>query len=371
MAASKNTHWDIEPHTKAKHAILRHYLDAWLPIMARYNGRIVFVDGFAGPGKYVGGEPGSPLIALRALLSHPSFQKAHPGREVVFLFIEQNPDRARALQHVIDRVPVPDWVKIPEVLKGEFSEHMSEILDLVASRGGTLAPTFAFIDPFGFKGVPLELVARIVKNPKCECLINFMYRDINRFINHPDPAQHGNYDDLFGTPKWRDVVRKGGRPKVRRDGITGLYKHQLEQVAGLRYVRMFEMINRGNTTEYFLFFGTNSYDGLKKMKEAMWKVDRLGGQHFADSSDGQMVIMKAGGESGLREALQEKFTHEGLVDISDIEEFVVARTSYAASHLRNKTLRPMEKETAIEVQRPPGKSGFPPGTKIRFLKMLF
>lgn len=58
MAPPRATHWALEPHTQAKHLILRRYLEAWLPIMATHNGRIVFVDGFAGPGRYVGREEG-------------------------------------------------------------------------------------------------------------------------------------------------------------------------------------------------------------------------------------------------------------------------------------------------------------------------
>src|ERR1700693_6137138 len=60
MAVPRTTLWEIQPHTRAKHRILKSYLDAWLPIMARYNGRILFIDGFAGPGRYSGGERGSP-----------------------------------------------------------------------------------------------------------------------------------------------------------------------------------------------------------------------------------------------------------------------------------------------------------------------
>jgi hypothetical protein len=48
----RDTIWPIEPHTAAKHQILRKYLDAWFPILATYNKRIVYVDGFAGPGRY-------------------------------------------------------------------------------------------------------------------------------------------------------------------------------------------------------------------------------------------------------------------------------------------------------------------------------
>jgi len=50
----KETIWAAEEHTFAKHRLLRRYLDAWLPIMARHNRRLVLVDGFAGPGRYSG-----------------------------------------------------------------------------------------------------------------------------------------------------------------------------------------------------------------------------------------------------------------------------------------------------------------------------
>jgi hypothetical protein len=73
--------WPLDDHTRAKHRVLRAYLDQWIPIMGqqalkvRGSGsasqpRLLLVDGFAGPGRYATGEPGSPLIMLEALTSH-------------------------------------------------------------------------------------------------------------------------------------------------------------------------------------------------------------------------------------------------------------------------------------------------------------
>jgi three-Cys-motif partner protein len=66
--------WDCPPHTKAKHEMLAKYLDAWYPIIASWNGRLVFLDGFAGRGRYTDGSEGSPLIALRRLIDHRLFR---------------------------------------------------------------------------------------------------------------------------------------------------------------------------------------------------------------------------------------------------------------------------------------------------------
>ena len=75
MGNHNTTIWDKQPHTRAKHEILRRYLDAWLPIMSRYNERLLILDGFAGPGEYTDGSDGSPLIAVNALIQHPHIEQ--------------------------------------------------------------------------------------------------------------------------------------------------------------------------------------------------------------------------------------------------------------------------------------------------------
>ena len=38
-------------------------------ILNKYNKTVNYIDGFCGPGRYKGGEPGSPLIALNVALN--------------------------------------------------------------------------------------------------------------------------------------------------------------------------------------------------------------------------------------------------------------------------------------------------------------
>ena len=59
-----STIWPLQAHTRGKHLVLQQYMNAWLPIMTRWNGRVLFIDAFTGPGEYSRGEPGSPIIAL-------------------------------------------------------------------------------------------------------------------------------------------------------------------------------------------------------------------------------------------------------------------------------------------------------------------
>src|SRR4051794_21996687 len=77
VSDSLPTVWSAEPHTVAKHRILQAYLSAWMPILTRQSqkvgqqGKVRYIDGFAGPGIYQKGEKGSPILALEAALEHP------------------------------------------------------------------------------------------------------------------------------------------------------------------------------------------------------------------------------------------------------------------------------------------------------------
>lgn len=78
MTAPTDVLWECRPHTRAKHTILRSYLDAWLPILGTTFPVVHLVDGFAGPGRYTGGEMGSPLIMLDAFLGHTARDRSPP-----------------------------------------------------------------------------------------------------------------------------------------------------------------------------------------------------------------------------------------------------------------------------------------------------
>ena len=373
----RTTQWPIEPHTQAKHLILSRYLKAWLPIMASFNGRIVYIDAFAGPGRYSKGEEGSPLISLNALLDNPLFQSARRKCNVVFFFIEEDGERAKALQEELNLLrsnrPLPRWVDY-KLINGQFAPEMTGILDVIEREGKLLAPTFAFIDPFGYSGVPLEVIARIARNPSCECLITFVYESIIRHGGKPEGWVQRHIEQLFGTTEWKGIL-EGDNPRERLTKAVELYHDQLVKHAKFKYVRTFSMYDKTNQAEYVLFFGTNNRKGLSVMKQAMWKADPLSGQVFSDRTDaGQMVLLKPGDDLGLRYHLQQKFRGAGYIPIQEIEDFVLEQTAYSeAMHLRKQTLAPMERATPplINVKRPIGaqnrRGTYPDGTRVEFL----
>jgi three-Cys-motif partner protein len=374
-ALPKDTLWSLDPHTAAKHRILRCYLDAWLPIMGSWNGRILIIDGFAGPGRYTGGEDGSPLIALRAVLEHRHLAKhVDAGLEVRFHFVEERKDRVAVLQEELVKfqvaTPLPKGVYLT-VAADRFDAYLGKILTSLESSNQRMAPTFAFIDPFGFSGVPMRLIERLAKASRAEVLISFMFESINRFAGH-QPKIEEPLDELYGTKAWRPIAAETD-PDGRRRGLIDLYRKQL-MAAGFPLVSNFKMLDKGNRTEYFLYYGTTSPKGLSHMKRAMWKADPERGSAFSDhiALNPQLLLVPATQPAQtLTELLLQRFKGQ-RASIETVSDFVLKETIFSeTSHLKRATLAPLERGTRIEVLRPPGRRSiagqYPPGTKIRFL----
>ncbi len=365
MPNKRQTIWPIERHTEAKHEILRHYLDAWLPIITRYHGRAVYIDGFAGPGVYAGGEPGSPIVALRAALEH-----THPIRqELVYWFIEEDQARQQNLEQEIAKLgPLPPNIDY-RIDAGKFDATLARELDEIEQRGKRLAPTFAFVDPFGWSQTPMSLLKRLLANPHCEVFVTLIYEELNRFlgVSLPNDAR----DDLFGTTAWRDIILLQD-PAGRRARLHDLYQGQLKQCAGARFVRSFEMRNKTNGTDLYLFFATNSAQGLEKMKDAMWRVSPTGAYRFSDATNrDQPVLFDLGPDYAALRALIEQRLVGRAVSVREVHDFVVQETPFRGSHYKTQVLRAMERETPVGLQivaAPPGRKRgtFPEGTRVRF-----
>ncbi len=356
--------WNIAPHTEAKHFILKKYLDAWLPIISRFHGRVIFIDGFAGPGEYIGGKKGSPIIVMNSILNHKFKMKS----EFVLLFIEKEIDRCNHLKQVISKIDVPKDIKIKSQVEcAEFENVVDSILRKIEDNKSTLAPTFLFIDPFGFSGLPMNLIKRFMENKKCEVLITFMYEEINRFLGNS--VNEKSLTSLFGTDAWKEINEdKNLSSNERLDKLHDLYYDQLKKYAGIDFIRSFMMVNKNNKPDYFLFFGTNNRLGLEKMKEAMWKVDKKGFFQFSDVTYNpkQAVLFEiTPNYAQLKREILGEFKGK-KVKVEEVEDFVIIKTAFIRSHIRKPILSKMEENDEIKVMRSGvnRKGAFPNGKTI-------
>ncbi len=280
------------PHTEAKHDILRYHLRAWFPILGRSFSRLQYIDGFAGPGEYEGGEPGSPIIALREVATHsylPRFVSAR--KRIDFLFVDNNPAHMRHLRGKVAETRSPDAFGI-DTQDGDFESVLRTLLDDVEAGRRQMSPTLAFVDPFGSSGFSMELMAQLAAFRGVDVLINLNHVDFVHWIL-PDSSKHGVADSLYGSGRWRPALCMSGRE--RASFLVTEYEDALREV-GWRGAN-FEMVNMNNQTQYYLVFGTGHPKGMEVMKRAMRRVSRDGLFRYSDRTDpAQLRLMGMGAE---------------------------------------------------------------------------
>jgi three-Cys-motif partner protein len=319
-----STVWPADPHTLAKHRILAGYLQAWMPILARNSEDTLFIDGFAGPGQYEGGEPGSPVIAMNVAIEHvQSFPTP-----VTFLFIEQDKARYEHLVKVIESQQ-PKIAASPNIrlLPPEQGDCQTVIGQLLADRDAgrrAVGPILAFLDQFGYSDVTIELIARIMARPKCEVFSYMDWRFMNAFMT--DGTKWPAITKAFGDDSWKPCLQARG--KAREQVFLDLYIARLRQAANSKYVWNFAMCGEGGQLLYWLFFCTNSLKGLEEMKKAMWGVDDKGSFRFSDGDDPNQLalsIMTKADASWLSTRLHKKFLG-AKIKVGSIKEYVLVET---------------------------------------------
>jgi len=155
---------------------------------------------------------------------------------------------------------------------GSFAAKINEISKLIeCSQGRTFK--FVFLDPKGWKDIPMPALAPFLNNRGCEVLINLMARHAVRFLEQND--RKDSYDALFGRDEAIDVLRK--TPKNRKLGvILQEYCTSLKQLCGFKYVSAAAILEPNEEAiRYFLVFGTNHLRGIEVFKNAEKTAARM------------------------------------------------------------------------------------------------
>ena len=349
------TVWPAKPHTIAKHEILRRYLNAWFPILSRQSRRargnsqeILFVDGFAGPGEYKSGKPGSPIIALEAAMGH-NVEFPVPVR---MLFVEKDSDRCEHLKHVLAKrsQQIADSKNLSRIepVHGECDTVLGAMLDEAERQGVRFGPALAFLDQFGYAAVSMELIQRLLAFPQCEVFSYLDYKDMNRWIT--DPSKASGFSRTYGGDEWQQAKTMPERD--RRDYLLKAYKKAILDRAHAKYVHDFAMFDRAGRLLYWLVFSTNNLRGLEEMKKAMWKVDSTGSFRFSDKDNcDQMTFLDAYDARWLADELAERLAGQEMT-AARIKEYVLSETPCC---LFKKALESLEtgKKPRLRVVRAP------------------
>jgi three-Cys-motif partner protein len=351
--------WEAPPHTLAKLEIIRRYLYLWFTIVGSNpkNRQLVYIDGFAGPGRYTNTEKSSPLVALQAAKAALDKSSGKLSKtEFRFLFVEKNPSFADNLNQTISAIAWPtqfNW----NVENTSFEEKVGGLLNDFRRENRQLAPTFAFIDPFGATGLPFKVIGEILRHSTCEVLLNLDSDGIGRLVTAQTIEKNqAHLDSLFGDPDWRAVLNPQLPMQQLSARILALYKERLRSI--VPYVFAFAMNSRGGQLNYHLVFASQHYLGLEKMKEAMKAVDQTGAYSFSDDTVDQKLMPfnfdePADWAEKMRQALGGKWR-----PYSHFRDFALNDTPFTNPKAM---LRDLEDKHMVEIEGDPGrrKGSFP------------
>jgi three-Cys-motif partner protein len=350
--------WDADPHTLAKHRLLQAYLAAWLPTLLHggYD-RVTYAEGFAGPGIYRGGEPGSPVAALRAFLGQRRLLAG--GRTVDMVLAEKDHRRMTELRRQMGRA-LTEAPVAPAGISVEYvcGDHAKVLLPALERIGAMRRPVFAFLDSYGGPDVPLDVARRIGGAPASEVLVTFGTSFFIRFCEVEGHQAEG--DRVFGGPQWRQVAKLA--PREKKPFLVATYRRSLRQ-AGFRFVLSFEMLDEQGH-DLHLVFGTTHRAGLEKMKDAMWAIDPIGGVRFRDPRDPSqgMLDFTINPDFGpLRRSLLAELSH-GPQPLALLKEHTLVETVYRPPHART-VVQELLRQGAV--QRDPERGHLTDATVIR------
>ncbi len=372
----------MTPHTKAKHTILERYLKGWFPIMSKWNQRIVYLDGFAGSGIYNSGDPGSPVLALRVADDHVLHNMMLKG-EKVFYFVEKDHRTFNTLKSVLEEQFGP-WTSdgklkgLPQNFKvfvneGDFNLELEKILNSIEVNGVNLAPTFAFVDPYGYS-LDLGLLSRLIVYPKCEVLFTFMVGFLDRFVfaeEHISAIKRTFSIDDTEIEGLRKIEDEGKREEYFGALLVRILKNRLTDPDSLHWLS-FRMVDNHKRTLYWLVYFTRSLRGMEVMKDSMFEIGKQGQYMFSDfyfdPTQKSILDYAEGTEMWVLNAAE--FLYNKLSgstkSINSVKKFVTLSSPFI---YRARILKELEIKGKIVVDhwKPRRTGNYPDGCTIKFL----
>jgi three-Cys-motif partner protein len=249
-----------------KSEIVAKYFWAWakviIPTAKKWSNKIAYIDLFSGPGRYQDGSKSTPLLILERAIADRDMSQM-----LVTLFNDKDSNNTHSLQQAIESLPDISRLSYqPIVLNKEVGEEIVQAIKQINK-----VPTLFFIDPWGYKGLSLELIGAVIKDWGCDCIFFFNYNRINMGLPNVSVDKHMN--SLFGQER-ADALReqlKFKQPYERELVIVEAISQALKEIGGNYVLPFCFKTDTGSRTSHHLIFVSKNPLGYSIMKEIMAK----------------------------------------------------------------------------------------------------
>jgi len=310
--------------SEIKDELLGCYLTPYFNKIFYTRNSILYLDGFAGKGKFDDGKNGSPLTALDCLnTSISQFRGNHSLPTINIIFIELN--------HANDltaNLPT-EHQKRCRVISGKFEEQVIPVLQK-AAESNNKQNVFIYIDPYGVKALDIALFNALPTIfETAELLINFnsfgLFRmacaarkvdfreekdgiltDLDEYdTSVVDTAEEVNV--IAGGEYWQDIVDRYNKNEINGYVAEKELSHQYKMRLRDKYNYVLDMpirLKAGHHPKYRMIYATNHPDGCVLMAE-----------NIAKRTDDLVIGIQKGGQMSLfPETAENEFVSQDVLD---------------------------------------------------------
>lgn len=270
---------DLEYYRGREQSLIKHYiLSKYLQRLTykivlglkRPHFTLTYIDGFSGPwqSRSETFSDTSFQIAIDQLrtVREDLADKHHIQLDLRCLFVEKEEPAFRKLQEHLNGITDIEL----ELINGEFEDNIPRVLNFARSNENLF--TFIFIDPTGWTGFGLNAITPLLRLHYSEVLINFMTKDIIRFIDDERVEIKATFRDLFGA----DEVQRlwpGLQGREREEAIVEAYRQRLKEVVGYQYAANAVIFHpEKDRTHFHLIYGTRNLEGLRVFRDSEQKA---------------------------------------------------------------------------------------------------
>ena len=246
---------------KAK--IVSDYFAAWSRVMKNnWPGNLSYIDLFCGPGKYGNGALSAPLLVVQKILNDDVLSK-----RMSCIFNDADSNNIELLKRSVSDMDAAGVLKkhigyYNYTIESGFEQNV---------RIPTGVPVLSFVDPFGYKGLTINLIEKLIANSGSDCIFFFNYNRINMALSSNTKFDE-HLQGLFGA-KGLQKLKEELAPltSAQREPwvINRLQEVLTENKAN--YVLPFKFYgNQQKRTSHFIVFVTKHPTACKIMKQIMY-----------------------------------------------------------------------------------------------------
>jgi three-Cys-motif partner protein len=346
--------------SRVKRQIVTEYFDYYMRVMARNGKTAGYVDLFAGPGIYGGGEESIPILICKKVVSDSRLRE-----NVKLWFNEGDPEHFEKLKANIDAIPdIATLTNVPKITSHVISESFSLRLSQMRT------PSFIFADPCGYKGLSLRLIASALKPFGNDCVFFLNYNRINMKISYD--VMNESINTFFETARAnqiREEVRSIQSPQAREDLILAAITSALRKEAGAHSLTFGFRTREGGGTSHHLVYSTKNARAQNQMKRIYTKassdqIDGVGSLDYDPHDVAPRTLPLFGPLVELKERLLQVFA--GRIMTFGAIILAEADTRFTDTAYRNALLE-LEQEERVTVNPPAKHRRFQSGGERRTL----